>query len=144
LAGTQVANFFKIEVVANIVKGISVVLAAAAFAVSVWTLVSDVKSGADGVNVAFDSAQTVLGFVVMACAFGVLIPGVDVVAVIVGAAAALIAALLAAAQFIYNLVSPQPTPAENYLKFVVQPLIATLPAPPAGWTSPQTTGPDAI
>src|SRR5262249_22024698 len=38
-AGTQVAAFFKIKIVANFIKGISALFAAAAFAISVWTLV---------------------------------------------------------------------------------------------------------
>jgi hypothetical protein len=138
-AGTRVAALFANRAFQIIMKGVSALLAAAAFAISVWTLVSDVESGADGVNITFDSAQVVLGFVIMACAVGALIPGVDVVVAIIGIAAAMIAAVLAAAQFLYNLINPQPTPAENYIKYVVQPLIATLPPAPAGWTPPQTS-----
>jgi hypothetical protein len=138
-AGTKVAAFFKIEIVANIIKVASAVLAAAGFAISVWTLVSDLNSDSDGVNVAFDTAQAALSFVVLACAIGAFIPVVDVVLAIVGIAAAMIAGVLAVAQFLYNLINKQPTPAENYIKDVVQPLIATLTPPPAGWSPPQTT-----
>jgi hypothetical protein len=138
-AGTRVAALFANRAFQIIMKGVSALLAAAAFAISVWTLVSDVETGADGVNIALDSAQTVLGFVILACSIGALIPGVDIVVAIIGIAAAMIAAVLAAVQFLYNVINPQPGPAENYIKYVVEPLIATLPSAPAGWSPPQTS-----
>jgi hypothetical protein len=138
-AGTRVAALFAKEPFQNMMKGVTALLAAAAFAISVWTFVSDVKTGADGVNLAFDSAQSVLSAVILACSIGALIPAVDVVIVIIGVAAALIAFVLALAQSLYNWINPQSTPAENYIKDVVQPLIALLPAAPAGWSPPQTS-----
>jgi hypothetical protein len=137
-AGTRVAALFATKGYQIFMNGVSALLAAAAFAISIWTFVSDAKTGADGVNLAFDSAQSVLSAIVLVCSAMALIPLVDVVVMIIGVAAALVAFVLALAQSLYNWINPQTTLAENYIKYVVQPLIATLNPAPAGWSPPQT------
>ncbi len=130
-AGTALGELF--TGASTLIKSIGPVLSTAAFGLSIWTLVTDIQSDAGAINIAFDVAQTALSGIVIVCLAFELIPGVDVVTTIIAAAAALAGAVLAFAQYVFNLFTEPESSADTYLNSVVSPLIDSLVPPPTGW-----------
>jgi len=138
LAGAKISSFFKNA--ATFIKGITGVFAAAAFAISVWSLVADIQAGADAVNLVFDAVQVALTGVMLACAILAIIPIADIAAGIIGAVAAVLSGVLAFAQFLYNYLSEPSGPVADFMNKLVNPLIESLNDPPPGWSPPQPAG----
>ena len=137
-AGTQIGKLF--PGASTIVKVLGPVFAAAAFGISIWGLVNDIQSGAGGWNVFFDMVQTTMAGVVMAMALTSFIPGIDIVTSIIGIVAALIGAVVGFVQYLWNWLTQEDPPADDYMNNVVIPMIETLPDPPSDWT-PMVTNP---
>jgi hypothetical protein len=134
-AGTRIGTFFKAY--PRILNGLGAVISAAALGISIWSLVADVQSGAGAAIIVFDSIQVVLGAVMVVCAVLSVIPVLDFVTGVIGAATAIISALLAAAQFLWNWFNPPSDPVGDFFNALVNPLVAILPDPPAGWAPAQ-------
>jgi hypothetical protein len=134
-AGTSVGRFFKAY--PRIINGLGAVISAAALGISIWSLVADIQSGAGTATVVFDSIQVALGVVMVVCAVLSVIPVLDFVTGVIGVATAIVSALLAAAQFLYNLLNPPSDPVGDFFNKLVKPLVAVLPDPPAGWAPAQ-------